>query len=189
MQEQEVAQIHVEIISEEPEQVDSLDVALVGEVRTAVFRQLEEDGFSPSLEQTQQKGGDVLFLVGVELAHLAQMAWDHHHEIVEAIDDLGTLYLLVEKAIQIARRINQAWHKKTQAIEPVEKTCRITLQVDGVDVTLQTADLEGSDAALRLAQRFARLAPEVAKQASGRSRVHLQGKIPRQQRRKRKGRR
>jgi hypothetical protein len=188
MQEQEVAQIRVEIICEEPEQVDSIDVALVGEVRTAVFRQLEEDGFSLALEETRQKGGDVLFLVGVELARLAQTAWDHHHEIVEAIGDLGTLYLLLEKAIHIARCINQALQKKTRATEQAEKTCRITLQVDGVDITLQTADLEGSDAALRLAQRFARLAPETAKQVNGRSRVHLQGKLPKQQRRKRKGR-
>jgi len=189
MQEQEIAQIRVEIISEEPEQVDSIDVALLGEVRTAVFRQLEADGFALSLEETHQKGGDLLFLVGVELAHLAQVAWDHHHEIVEAIDDLGTLYLLGDRAIQIARRITQAWHKKTQAREPDAQTCRITLQVDGVDVTLETADLEGADAALRLAQRVAQKAPEVAKQVNRHSRVQLESRLPRQQHKKRKGRR
>lgn len=189
MQEQEVAQVRVEIICEEPELVDSIDVALVGEVRTAVFRQLEEDGFALALEETHQKGGDALVLVGVELARLAQVAWDHHHEIAETISDLGTLYLLLEKAVHISRRINQAFQKKVQATELAEKTCTITLQVDGVDVTLETTDLEHPDAALQLAQRFVRLAPDTAKQVNARSRVHLQGKLPKHRRRGRKGRR
>ncbi|HEY1353677.1 MAG TPA: hypothetical protein VGF67_29055 [Ktedonobacteraceae bacterium] len=187
MQEQESAQIRVEIISEEPELIDSIDVALIGEVRTAVFRQLEQDGFALSLEETHQRGGDVAFLVGMEIARMAQMAWDHHHEILEAIGDLGTLYLLLEKAVHIARRLNQAWQKQVRSAD--DPACTVTLQIDGVSLTLETNQLEQPDSALQLAQRFAQLAPEVARQVNARSQVHLQGRVPKHQRRKHKGRR
>lgn len=187
MQEQESAQVRVEILSEEPELIESIDVALVGEVRTAVFRQLEQDGFALWLEETHQKGGDVVFLVGMEITRLTQMAWNHHHEIAEAIGDLGTLYLLLEKVIHIARRINQAFHKHARPAD--EMNCTITVQVDGVSLTLENAHLEQPDAALQLAQRFAQLAPDVAKKVNTRSRVHVQGKVPKHQQRKRKGRR
>lgn len=195
MQNEESLQITVEVSTEEPEIAEEIDVALAGEVRTELRTQLEQDGFSVSLEKTevQQKGGPVLFLVligiGTHIVQFADMVWQQRHGIDEIIQDLGILYVICEKAVHIARRITQIHKKKTPARTADDQACKITIEVDGVPVTLNPKDLAEQNAALLLAQKIAQLAPEKARQVNVQSQVRVQGKLPKRNRRKHKGRR
>ncbi len=176
--------IIVELRSEDPETATISDIAFVADVRREVQTQLSREGYTVLSAEAGQKGLGDFF---VQVQPITNEIWQRRDEIGQAISAVGILlYALFQGVAKIVQLIIQANKKREQGA--AKNPCKITVEVDGVSITIESDHFPENDAALlRFVQDFAQLHPSTAQRASAKSRVRVQTTLPNRVPRRRTG--
>jgi hypothetical protein len=176
--------ITLELLSEGIYEADLALVAAVG--RAAVDELKEDDKYRVQPVYTGERGGDFLVQVLTFLGAVPVDVWTHGALIERVMTDAGTLVGICAGVVPLIRRVFQAHERQKDKKRVVLQPIKMTLEIDGHQVTVEAQDVEGADAGLKAAARFYERYPDVAKKVTPRSSVKVKGKIPAQPQRKRR---
>jgi len=143
-----------------PEDEQESNPVLIGEVGRRIVSGLRQEGFAVEPVYTGQKGlQELLFMVGTLLQSGAVEAWTH-------VDAIAALCAIFETTKPLLLRVF-----KSQEKHPI----KISVMIDGAPVSVEAADLEDAEAALKLAKRFHSAHPEV--KVTGKSQVKAKVRV------------
>lgn len=166
--------IMLEVVSED---LQDSDLALVNEVGRDTIDALGRSGFNFKPIYTGQRGG---FLVDV-LIPLLTDAW-MHKDIILA--DGSALVTLITPAFMLIQHLRQAHEKRIGKEAFQQAPIRITVEIDGVPILIETPDLETAEGALKVAERFQTQYPTTASHVTLQSNVKVKGRVPKRPLRK-----
>jgi hypothetical protein len=170
------------------------DPAFTNTIALDMVTTLRDEGYSIEPIYTGQRGG-ILVEIGMTLAQALTFVKDNHAAISEGIGDLGGLVGIFTSVVPLCKKMLHATAKHTHTgLAPtgaaVPVPIKITVEIDGHPISVESADLEQAQAAIILAHQFATAYPAAAKQVSpATSKVKAHGQITRPPRQKRGGRR
>lgn len=170
-----------------PEKSDENDSALINTLGREITTQLQYDeGFIVgSAVYSGQKGGFLVELV-MAIQQVGAMAWDNHALIAEGIADLSGLVAVFAGVLPVLKRIVHAHEKQVGKTESTARPIKMTVEIDGVPVVIETAEVEQADAALKLALKYRSLYPDKAMGVTAKSKTKVQGQVPERKRRPRR---
>ena len=176
--------ITLELLSEG---IYEADLALVAAIGRATIDELKEgDKYTVRPVHTGERGGDFLVQVLTFLEAIPVDVWTHKALIERVMADAGVLVGICTGIVPLIRRVFQAHEQQTDKKRIVLQPIKMTLEIDGHQVTVEAEDVEGADAGLKAAVRFYEQHPDAAKKVTPRSSVKVKGKIPAQPQRKRR---
>jgi hypothetical protein len=162
------------------------DLALVADVGRATVEELEEGGYTVQPVVTELRGGDFLVQVLMFLESIPVNVWAHKALVERVMADAATLIGICAGIVPLVRRVLHAHKRQADKQHVVLQPIKMTLEVDGHQVTVEAQDVEGADAGLKAAARFYEQHPDAAKKVTPRSSVKVKGTLPAQPRRKRR---
>lgn len=134
------------LLEVEPEDEQESNPVFVGEVGRTIVSGLRQESYAVEPVYTGQKGAlELLFTVWTVLQSGAVDAWTH-------VDAIAALCAIFETTKPLLLRVFKAQEK-----HPI----KISVVIDGAPVSVEAADLEDAEAALKLAQRFHAAHPAV----------------------------
>jgi hypothetical protein len=175
-----------ELISEGSNEVD---LALVNAVGRDVTNALQNDGALVQSVETGAgaRGGEFLVQVITTVTTIAADAWAYKDAFEHVLNDAGSLVTICTGVTPLLQRLFQSHKQRAgQYIGTTLQPLKITLEIDGAPVTIEANDVEQAEAALKVAQRFYRSHPDVAKKVTPQSNVKVKGSLPGQPQRKRR---
>jgi hypothetical protein len=129
-----------------PENEQQSNPVVIGEVGRRILSELRQEGYAVEPVYSGQKGAlELLFTVVTMLQSGAVEAWTH-------VDAIAALYAIFETTKPLLLRVF-----KSQEKHPV----KISVVIDGEPVSVEAADFEDAEAALKLAKRFHSAHPAV----------------------------
>jgi hypothetical protein len=168
--------ITLEIASEDPK--DS-NPALVDAVGRDTTEALIKDGFTVEPVYTGQRGG---FLVDVLIPFLAA-TWANKDIILA---DGSALITLITPVFTLTQYLREAHEKRIGKVAFQQAPIKITVEISGALISIETPDLETAEGAMKLAQRFQTQYPTVASHVTSQSNVKVKGSVPKRPPRKRR---
>jgi len=162
------------------------DPALVSAIGSDTVETLQRNGYALHPIYTGQRGGSFLVEVITAISQVASQVWANKAVIEEVVNDTAALTTVFSAVIPIARSIFHIHEQRVGKDESQAQPLTIVIEVDGARISLAASDLTQADAALTVAQHFVAAHPQVASQVTTRSKVSMQGRIPRRPRRRRK---
>ena len=134
------------LLEVKPEDERESNPVVIGEVGRNIVSGLRQAGYAVEPVYSGQKGAlELLFMVGTVLQSGAVEAWTH-------IDAIAALCAIFETTKPLLLHVFKAQEK-----HPI----KISVVIDGAPVSIEAADLEDAEAALKLAQRFHAAHPAV----------------------------
>ena len=173
--------ISLELVADENES----DVALINAVGHDVVTALQSDGYTVRPLYTGQKGGFLVEIVAV-ISQMATGAWDNRAVAEEIITDLSGLVTIFGAALPALKKMIHAHKQQVGKEESTARPMKITVELDGVPIVIETSDIASADAALQLALKYRSAHPAAADQVTTKSKVKVQGQIPARKRRPRR---
>ncbi len=165
-----------------PEYADEAALAIVSAVGRDTISELQNTGYKVQSVPTGQRGGDIL----VTLVTIATNAWANKEIFERVITDTGGLVMVCGGIIPIVEKLQHVFKKRIATTSNAQEPLKITVEIDGAPITVEAADLEQAEAALKLAQRFHSSHPAVATQVTAQSKVKVKARVPKSQQRKRR---
>lgn len=159
-----------------PENRRDADPVLVDAIGRDTADSLHISGYTVKPVYTGQRGGN--FLVDVVIPVLIT-AWTNKDAILADSSALVTIFTPV---VQVAQHLRGAHQKRAGK----QSSVKITVEIDGVSISVEAPDLETADAALKLAHRYQTQHPTVAAKVTPQSMVKVTGSIPKEQPRRRR---
>jgi hypothetical protein len=151
------------LLEVEPEDERESDPVVIGEVGRNIVSGLRQEGYAVEPVYSGQKGAlELLFTVWAVLQSGAVEAWTH-------VDAIAALCAIFETTKPLLLRVFKAQEK-----HPI----KISVEIDGAPVSVEAADLEEAEAALKLAKRFhaAHPAMKVTAQSQVKAKVRVSKK-------------
>lgn len=164
-------------------QPEEADLALLSALGRDTIDALQRAGYTTQSIPTGQRGSIIVDVV-TTLTTVVTNAWTSG-SLERALNDASAVVTLCGGIVPVARLLLHTFQKRVStstAREPV----KITVEIDGVPITVEAADLEQAEAALKLAQRFQSQHPTTAKNVNTHSKVQLKASLPSVPRRKRR---
>jgi hypothetical protein len=163
------------------------DIALVNTIGQEVSTALQNEGGrvqSVSPPGAASRGGEFLAGLVTFVATTAVSAWVHRDAVLA---DAGALVEICTGVVPVLRWLLRSHKQHAEQINTTPPPPKITLEIDGAVITVEAADIEDAEAAaFKLAQRFLKQHPTVARKATTHSKVKAQAKLPPQPRLKRR---
>lgn len=129
-----------------PEDEQESNPVMIGEVGRNIVSGLRQEGYTVESVYSGQKGGlALLFTAWAVLQSGAVEAWTH-------VDAIAALCAIFETTKPLLLRVFKVQEKHS---------VKISVVIDGAPVSVEAADLEDAEAALKLAQRFHSAHPAV----------------------------
>ncbi len=172
-------------ISQNPKDSDPW---LVGMVARETARALRKDGYMVEPESTGNRG-IVNFIVEAftTLEQIPSELW-MHKDVVEFIATLCTIFQSVIPAAKHLKEACSHWANRnktkyrTQNTGQAEAHIKITAEIEGTPITIETHELESTQTALlalKMAQRFHAMHPDI--KVTPQSKVRLTGSVEKRQ--------
>ena len=134
------------LLEVEPEDERESNPAVIGEIGRHIVSGLRQEGYAVEPMYSGQKGAlELLFTVGTVLQSGAVEAWTH-------VDTIASLCAIFETTKPLLLRVFRAQEKHA---------VKISVVIDGEPVSVEAADLQDAEAALKLAKRFHSAHPAV----------------------------
>lgn len=148
------------LLEVEPEDEQESNPVVIGEVGRNMVHGLRQEGYGVERVYSGQRGGlELLFAVWTVVQGGAMVAWSH-------VDALAALCAIFETTKPLLLRVFKSQEKHS---------IKISVVIDGAPVSIEAADLEGAEAALKLAQRFHAAHPAV--KVTGKSQVKAKVRV------------
>ncbi len=164
------------------------DPALLQAVGDATTAALQPAGYTVQPATYTGERGIESFLV--DLVTIAQQVaatvWANHAAISEGIADLSGLVTIFTTILPIVRKTRQVHEQQVGKDESAVRPLKMTVEIDGGSLIIETDDLVQADAALQLALKYCSAHPEQAARVTTKSRVKVQARIPARKRRPRR---
>lgn len=167
---------------------DEFDPALLNAVGNATVVALQQEGYAvlPSAYTGQKGGGSFFVELVTTVQHISMAVWHNHAAIAEDIADLSGLVTIFGSIQTVAKRAQQAHEKQVGKDEATVRSIRIVVEVDGVSLVIEAADLTQADAALQLVRKYRAAYPVIAAQVTKKSKAKVQVQMPARKRRSRR---
>ncbi len=171
--------ITLELVADESES----DPALVNAVGRDTVAALQQEGETVRPVYTGQKGG---FLVEVvtTVTQLATIAWDNRAVAGEVIADLSGLVTIFAAVLPKLKQLRHAYEQRVGKEESTSNPIKFVLEIDDASLSIEPSDAAQDDAAPKLALQFRSAHPIVASQATTKSKIKVQGRVPARKRRR-----
>src|SRR5260221_8981025 len=174
--------ITFELIADEAEG----DPALINAVGRDTVTSIQRDGSIVRPVYTGQRGGPFI----VEIIHAIEQAmvqlWTNRAAIEEGLKDISTLVTIFNAVLPLIKHLRHAHEHQVGKDESQAHPVKIAVEIDGAPLTVEASDVTEADATLALAQRFLTAHPKEAAHVTPKSRVKVQGRVPRKPHRRRK---
>ena len=161
--------IALEVVPEDPDNVDLASVHAIGRDTADALRQI---GCTIELIYTGQRGG---FLVNVLIPALTTL-WSQK-EIILA--DGSALVTLLTPVALLVKHLQNAQEKHVGKNTAQQLPIKITVEIDGVSILIESPNLETADAIMKLAESFQKEHPTVAKKVTKQSNIKVKASVPR----------
>lgn len=145
------------------------DPALVLAVGNTTVTDLLQEQYVLRQHYTGRKGG---FLVQF-VVPVAQFILEHHAEIIA---EVGGLVGIFSNVLPVIQKMQQAYRKRVGKEESERNPLKIEVEIDGVPIHVEAADLIQVEAALKLAQRFHSAHPDAKPTAQ--SAITVRSQVP-----------
>lgn len=162
------------------------DSALILKVGREIIDVLKQEGYTICAPvYTGQKGG---FLVEVitTVQQIANMLWNHHEAIAEGLADLSGLATIFSAILPTLKKMLGIYEKQVGKEASITHPIKITVEIDGVSLNIESKDLTQAEAALQLALRYRSINTATIDQVTSKSKVKIQGRIPARKRKRRR---
>ncbi len=173
--------ISLELVADENEG----DVALMNAVGHDTVAALQLEGYTVRPLYTGQKGGFLVEIVTV-ISQVATAVWDNRAVAEEIITDLSSLVTIFGTVLPALKHMIHAHKQQVGKEESTARPMKITVEIDGVPMIIETSDIALADAALQLALKYRSAHPVTANQVTTKSKVKVQGHVPARKRRPRR---
>jgi len=171
-----ISTITLEVVPEDPQQADP---ALVDAIGRDTIDALRNKGYTIEPVYTGQRGG---VLVAVLIPFLIDI-WTSKDIILA---DGSALVTIMTPIVIIIQHLREA-HEKRVGNEAFQKTpIKITVEINGNPISVETPDLQTAEGAMILARRFLAQHPGAAVQMTSQSQVKITGSVPKRLPRKRR---
>jgi hypothetical protein len=168
------------------ERSDENDPALISTLGSEISAQLQQEGYIVhSWVYSGQKGGFLVELV-TAIQQIGVTAWDNHAIIAEGVADLSGLVTIFGGILPVLKRMIQAHEQQVGKTESAARPIKITAEIDGVPLVIETSEITQADAVLKLALKYRSLHPDEAMRVTAKSKTKIQGRIPARKRRPRR---
>ncbi len=164
------------------------DLALVTTLGRETVTSLQQEGYiAKSSAYTGQKGAEN-FLVDllITIQQAVTYVGSNHAVIAEDIADISGLITIFGGIVPVLKRLREAHEKQVGKSESTDRQVRITTEIDGAPLVIETSDLDKAEAALKLALKYGSAHPAKATQVNTRSKVKIQGQVPARKKRRRR---
>ena len=168
--------ITLEIVEEDQHDSDPELVEAVGRDTTEA---LSRDGFTLEPVYTGLRGGVIVTVV----FSLLTAAWTNKDII---LTDSSALVTLMRPVFTLTQHLREAHEKRIGKEAFQQAPVKISIEINGASISIETPDLETAEGAMALAQRFQAQHPTIASQVTPQSNVKVTGSVPKKPRRKRK---
>jgi hypothetical protein len=168
--------IKLDVVPEDPHDADP---ALIDGVGRDTADALRNDGYVIEPVYTGQRGG---FFIDVVMPLLTTI-WAQKDVI---LSDGSALVTMLTPVVLIAKHLREAHRQRMGKDAAQQSPIKITAEIDGVPILIETSDLETAEAALKLAHKFQSQHPAVAANVKSQSKVKVTGSVSKRQPRKRR---
>ena len=183
--------ILLEILPEDPSEKDP---ALLQAIERDTIDALEHDGYTIQSVATGQRGGGPLVEVITTATTIATsdwaMAWANREVVEHIMNDTSALVTVCGGVVSVLHRLIQAHRKRMKQAHPTSpqppSPIKITVEIDGAPVTLETVDVEQAEAVMKMVQQFQTHHPAVAAKTTAKSKVKVTATVPKKPQRKRR---
>lgn len=168
----------------EPENVDEWKLLNVNRLGQNFVRALPTSDYTVLYDGDEQVRGVDSFAVHVlmELTNAATYIWEQRAAIEQGLQYTGTTISVCTGIISLLKRLKDVQKKQP---EGGHQAITFVVEVDGKKVTVQAADVEDAEAAIKLAQRLLTTAP-AGKQITSKSKVKISGRVSNPSRKRRR---
>ncbi|HEY7419899.1 MAG TPA: hypothetical protein VH593_32275 [Ktedonobacteraceae bacterium] len=146
------------------------DIALANAIEQEVSVALYDEGYRTqsggpplTLEESLPRGGAFLTQFITFVTNAAVAAWVYRDTVLADASGLVTVCMGV---VPVLRRLFQSHKQHAKQADVVPRPLKITVEIDGAAITIEAADVKDAKAALKLAQRFLKQHPTVARKAT-----------------------
>ena len=161
-----------------PEDSHVADPALVDAVGRDAIDALRTDGYTFEPVYTGQRGG---FLVDVLIPSL-NTAWANRDIILA---DGSAAITIITPIVALIQHLRKAHEKRVGKEAFQQAPIKITVEINGVPVSIEASELETTENILRFVQRFQTEHSAIAAQMTAQSHVKVIGSVPNKPSRKR----
>ena len=178
----DTAVITLELVADEEEG----DPALINAVGRDTVAALQREGFTLRPVYTGQRGGPFVVEVLQAIEQAAEQVWANRAAIEEGLASLASIVTIFSPIPALITWLRLAHEHQVGQDESRTHPVKITIEVEGAQLAVEAADEVQADAALALAHQFLTAHPTEATRVTPKSRVKMQGRIPRKPHRRRK---
>ncbi len=175
--------LQLEILTEH---ADEADLALMSAAGREIIDDLQIAGYTVQPVSTGQRGGDVLVNVVTTLTTIATNAWANKESIERVVTDASGLVTVCGGIASVGKMLLQVFKKRATTTGNTQEPVKISVEIDGAPMTVEAADLEQGEAALKLALQFYASHPTIATHVTTHSKAKLRASLPKAPRRKRR---
>ncbi|HEY1351603.1 MAG TPA: hypothetical protein VGF67_18445 [Ktedonobacteraceae bacterium] len=166
----------------------AFDPALLTTLGRDTVAALQQEGYcvKPSA-YTGQKGSES-FLVDVltTIQQIALFVGNNHAVIAEGIADSSGLLAIFGAVVPVFKHLRKAHEQRIGKPESTARPIKMTIDIDGASLVIETSDLDQADAALKLALKYRTVHPAQATRVHAQSKIRVQGQVPARQKRRRR---
>lgn len=168
--------IILEIVPEDPQDVDPTIVHAIGRDTAHALR---IDGYTVEPVYTGQRGG---FFVDVIVPFFVT-AWTQKDVILADVSELITILTPV---VLITNYLRKSYENRVGKDTVHQSPMKITIETEGASISIETPDLETSEAALKFANKFQKQHPTILSKVTSQSKAKIIAHVSTRQARKRR---